>query len=209
MSNRIDFYETAKQSLSIPAGRGIVFVDGSVSQFLEVTEIINDSAPQYGSAKFRFDNAGYKMLSAIEPRQLPVAGKYVEVFEVYDLSEGNSVPGKHRIFTGQIESVEAVLDGGEDMIEVVARDYSARMERITVSRRRVDDGDSGNLIEGSSLVFNENGKGNASANDVIRNGKKSRVFSADGSGTYCAMSLMSKVTVCLRLWGRFARSQGY
>jgi hypothetical protein len=184
MSNRIDFYETAKQSLSIPAGRGIVFVDGSVSQFLEVTEIINDSAPQYGSAKFRFDNAGYKMLSAIEPGQLPVAGKYVEVFEVYDLGEGNSVPGKHRIFTGQIESVEAVLDGSEDMIEVVARDYSARMERITVSRRRVDDGDSGYLIEGSSLIFNENGKGNASANDVIRDGKKSRIFSADGSGTY-------------------------
>ncbi|MCF7956136.1 MAG: hypothetical protein K9M75_10065 [Phycisphaerae bacterium] len=184
MSNRIDFYNGASRSLSIPAGRAIVFIDGSVSQFLEVVEIIDDSAPEYGSARFRFDNTGYKMLSSKEPTQLPAAGKCVEVFEVYDLGEGNSIPGRHRIFIGQIENVDAVLDDSEDMIEVATRDYSAKMERITVSGRRVDDGDTGSRIEGSSLIFNEGGKGNASGSDVIRNGKKSRVFSSESSGTY-------------------------
>lgn len=188
MSNRIDFYDEAQRSLSIPAGRGIVFIDGSASEFYDVVEIIADSAPEYGSARFRFDNAGYKSQSEKEAGQLPIVGKGVEVFEVYESGEGIAAGAKRRIFIGQIESVETVTNDSEDLVEVVARDYSAKLERTTVSGRRIDDGDAGRLSASSAVIFNEGGKGNASSGDITRNGKKSRVFSDESDGTYWTCS---------------------
>lgn len=184
MSNRIDFYQGIEESLAIPAARLLVFVDGAVSVFFEAIEIIADSAPEYGSAKFRFDKASYEMLHEKELHSFPYIGRCVEVFEIYDKGEGASIPGKRRIFIGQIESVEEVSSESKDLIEVAARDFSANMERISVCGRRLDDGDIGYRVDGVSLVFNEDGKGNASYSDVLRGGKKSRVFQNNISGAH-------------------------
>ncbi len=188
MSNRIDFYQGVEQSLAIPAGRGLVFINGSASEFFEIIEIVSDSAPEFGSARFRFDKAGYEIQYDSQFGQLAAIGSLVEVFEVYDKGEATSIPGKRRIFIGQIESVEAVLGENEDLVEIVARDYSAKMERITVSGRRINQGDTGFQVDGVSLVFNEDGKGNASRSNLLRDGKKSRGFSADNNAVYWSCS---------------------
>ncbi len=189
MSNRIDFYQGVEQSLAIPAATGaVVFINGAASEFFEVIEIITDSAPEFGSARFRFDKAGYEAQHINQFAQLATVGSCVEVFEVYDKGEGTSIPEKRRIFIGQIESAEATLEENEDLVEIVARDYSAKMERITVSGRRINRGDTGFEAKGVSLVFNEDGNGNASRFSVLRNGNKSRLFSADSNSVYWTCS---------------------
>ncbi|MFH1371025.1 MAG: hypothetical protein ABII09_07040, partial [Planctomycetota bacterium] len=87
------------------------------------------------------------------------------------------------IFAGQVERIETKLGSDGETIEVVARDFSATLERITVFGRYVQDID-GRIVflEGARTVFNESGQPNASSELVEHKGNSTRLFAANTLG---------------------------
>jgi hypothetical protein len=86
------------------------------------------------------------------------------------------------IFAGQVERIETSFKPDGETIEVVARDFSATLERITVLGRWVQDVDGRTVfIEGERTVFNESGQPNASSELVEHKGNAVRLFAANTS----------------------------
>jgi hypothetical protein len=86
------------------------------------------------------------------------------------------------IFAGQVEGVETTIGPDGEVIEVIARDYSATLERIMVFGRQVQDIDGRTVfIEGAETVFNEAGQPNATIEPIEHEGSRIRLFVAGGS----------------------------
>ncbi len=80
------------------------------------------------------------------------------------------------IFAGQVERFETTLEDAE----VIARDFSAVMERITVfGRQAIDIDERVVFVEGMGTVFNEGGQANASNEPAEHNGNTVRLFAAN------------------------------
>ena len=50
MSNRVDYCLGEEQSLVVPAGRAVIFLDGELCPYLEVVRIVRSAGPGYGWA---------------------------------------------------------------------------------------------------------------------------------------------------------------
>lgn len=196
MSNSIDFYQGQITELAIPAGRLCVFIGGTLSEHFEVVEVVRGSDGEYSRAKLRFSTDGYRIGSAGELCKLPAMGRTVDIVQLYDSGEGTTNLVREFVFSGQIESIDAVLGGGADVVEVIAKDMSARLDRITVSGRRFDTGEWGTRFDGTQLVFNEDNKGNASRGEVTRNGTKSNVFALGESAAYWSCGAACMYLLC-------------
>jgi len=168
MSNRVDFYQSQKDELSIAAGRVEVFYDGSLCSQLKLVEIVRANWPEFGWAKLTSTNDG-----CFEPE----AGKSICIKYLFD--EGTSV-GSVVIFFGRIEKIESKFNSAGLSIEVTARDYSCELERITVYDRYIakDDG-TVILLGGADTIFNEAAEPNASSQTVLHNGRSVRLFAGE------------------------------
>jgi hypothetical protein len=176
MSNVVDFMQADEKGLVVPAGRPMVYLDGVLAEELEVVEICRGDQSEHSWASF---NCG--VLDAVNRCKMDtVCGKHVRVVEVYDGGVGKSKPFEMTIFYGRIDSVQTKLSGSECFIELVAKDFSSMLDRISVYGRRVScGGNDGVYMPSMQCVFNADGKGNRARVKGRANGKNYTVFEGD------------------------------
>ncbi len=185
MSNRVDFFQSEQTQLSLPAATVSVLLEGSLCPWLELKEIVLDSWPEFGWARFVYNRAGYPGTEKVFVEDIETVvsmGKRVSVERVYNGSAPGASGMSLTLFSGQIEGIEMRVAGDAELVEIIARDFSAQCGRRTLYGRRVVDSDGSNLfLEGVDTIFNEDGKANASAEIIVNNGNSYRAFCFDSS----------------------------
>ena len=174
MTNRIDFYQAEERKTAVPGGGAFVFIEGRLCENLEVIEIAKGETGERGSARMACQSN--ELNEEIE------IGKDVSIKWLYNpLSPAGGAEGLV-IFAGQVEGIEKRTGPDPDFIgiEVIARDFSATLEKVTVFGRHIRDIDGREVfIEGQRTVFNEDGQSNACEEMIEDKGSEVRLFAAD------------------------------
>jgi len=183
MSNRVDYSAAEERSLAVPAGRCVVYVEGMLCPYLEVVEIVRASGPGYGQARLSYNPAlwsGGKPVAVERIEAVAAIGKDVGIVALYNAPSGRTIVRSWKVFAGRIEAIETRIRGDSESVELIARDFSARLGRIVVYGQRVlNDGGSTIWLEGYETVFNRDGVANASRAVIQHGGKRHRVFEVD------------------------------
>jgi len=185
MSNRIDFFQPAQTQLTLPCATVSILLDGLLCPYLELIEIVRGNWPEFSWARLAYNPAAYpgaELIVAEEIETLFAMGRAVCIRQVYN----GAVPGASAfsfpIFAGKIECIESQIDPDGERVEIVAKDFNAELERITIYGRRVRDADGSALfLAGADTAFNEDGKPNAATELIDNNGKSYKVFCAEPS----------------------------
>ncbi len=184
MSNRVDFYQGECKALAIPAGRCEVFVEGMPRAFLEVVEIVRAGQPQFGSAKLRYNPAAAYMPKSVSIDQVErtaATGKRVGICQLVDVGIGEVKIEPQWLFVGKIEETQTKLGAGEQVLEITAKEFCARLDRVTVGGRRVaTTGGASTFNKSLEAVFNEDGQPNAATQKIQHNGKDYTAFAGEG-----------------------------
>jgi hypothetical protein len=167
MTNRVDIYQPERKELTIPAGGAFVFIEGRLCYCLEVVEILQGGSG-FGSARLVCHTDSGQIENTVE------IGKPINIKWLYNnLYPAGGAEGIV-IFAGQVERFETTPGDAE----VIARDFSAVMERITVFGRWATDIDERVVfVEGMGTVFNEGGQPNANGELMEHKGNIVRLFS--------------------------------
>ena len=179
MSNRVDFCRGQVQSLSVPAGRAVVFVDGLLCPFFEVKTIVRANGPGYGSTRLIYNPAVWpdgERVAVESIETIAAMGKRVRIVMPYDSGFGRTQVEGLCVFSGHVEKIEMVIGPDGEAVKVTAFDYAASLGRITVYGQRVSDMLS---LAGRETVFNRDNKPNAFDGLVKHDGREYRVFAAD------------------------------
>jgi hypothetical protein len=183
MLNRIDFFQSEYTNMALPAGRPVVFVDGRLCPFLEVGSVVRAAYPEFGWVKLIYNPAKLKDIEAVTGERIETVvpmGKLVSIQQVYEGAIGESAAMTVPIFVGQIEQVDRNLGRKGDIVEIIARDISAVLGRVTVYGQRLTTGVFETIfLEGFKTVFNKDGEPNASQKTIEYEGKHYSVFEAD------------------------------
>jgi hypothetical protein len=165
MSNRIDFYQPEQRQLALPAGSLSIFVDGMLCPTLELTEIVRGGWPEFSWAKLVYNPAGYTANSITPTEDIESElgiGKTLCVRSFFSDIPPTGTTSSFPIFHGSIECIETKMSGTDEQVEIIARDYSANFERVSVHGQRLVRADGTNVfLAGLDTVFNPNGKANA------------------------------------------------
>jgi len=184
MSNRVDFCQGECKDLAIPAGRCEVFVEGKACPFLGVVEIVRAGQPKFGSAKLRYNPAAYEgaQPTGIErAERIAAMGKRVGICRLVNTGIGEVRIEPVWVFVGRVEETRTKLGPKEQVLEVTAKEFSTRLDRVTVGGRRIATaGGESTFNDGLKCVFNEDGQPNASIQQVQHNGRSYTVFAGDG-----------------------------
>ena len=184
MSNRVDFHQGQCTDLAIPAGRCEVFVEGMPCPFLEVVQIVRAGQPQFGSAKLRYNPAAVDMplgVSIAQAERIAAMGKRVGICQLVDVGIGEVKIEPAWLFAGKVEETQTRLGAGEQELEITVRDFSARLDRVTIDGRRVATTGGQSLFDNTlECVFNADGQPNASIQKVQHNSKSYTVFAGEG-----------------------------
>ena len=188
MTNAIDFFQPDFQSLSLPAAATAVFVDGALCDDLEPVEIVRSGWPEFGWARLEA-----RAISAEQIEDRFAVGKTIRICQLYNATPPEVGIAGVPLFVGQIEAVEVKISGAGERIEVVAKDLSAALQRITVYGQRVlrTDGSSV-LLPALETVFNPLGTANASPEPILLDGRTRTVFSTganEASAWTCAEAI--------------------
>jgi hypothetical protein len=181
MSNRIDFFQSANESLSLPAATVSVFIDGCLCPDLAVIEIVRSGWPEFSWARLAYNPAAMSDPNYLSAEQVEGGfgmGKSVCVRQIYNGAPPDAEAFSLPIFEGQIENIETKIDFDGDKVEIIAKDFSVSLSRITVYGQRVTDDGSTLFLSGLETVFNPEGRANASPGPTQVNGKSYTVFSA-------------------------------
>jgi len=185
MSNRLDFFQPEQINLTLPSVTVSVSLDGTVCPYLELVEIVRAGWPEFNRAKLAYNPASYQQdeLLAVEDVETKLSiGRNLTVCQIYNDSAPGASAEALPIFAGRIEKMDSKLTSAGEIVEIVARDFSAELQRITVYGQRVLDLDGSTLfLTGQDVNFNENRQPNAAAEKINRNGCSYTVFSADNS----------------------------
>jgi len=185
MSNRIDFYQSEQTRLALPAASVSILVDGMLCPDLEPLEIVRSSWPEFNWAKFAYNPTAYtgavlKVSEDVENEFAP--GKRVCVRQYYNGIPPDAAVFSFPIFSGQIESIETRLTSDTEIVEIVAKDFSANLKRGSVYGQRLAKADSSNVFLASlDTIFNPDGKGNANPAEIEVNGRSYTAFCAESS----------------------------
>ena len=169
MSNRIDFFQPQQNELAIPASSVSVSLDGQLCPFLAVAQISLAANPDFACAKLIYHST--------EDEQIQT-GKTISIYQVFDNGTGTNQPQQLPLFEGYIETINLDFSGDTKTVEVIAKDLSARLKRITVYGSRVLSSDGTVFLPGTETVFNPDGIANASAITANYNGNTYTVFAA-------------------------------
>lgn len=152
MSNTIEVFQPECTSLALPAGTVMVSLDGVPCDELEPIELVRSSPPEFSWARLAAREDGFVM------------GQTVCLHQLYNRTAPESAMAAVPLFVGRIESIETAIDSQGQRFEIVARDFSATLDRITVYGQRVlrDDGDT-TFLAGLDTAFNPQGQANAAA----------------------------------------------
>ncbi len=193
MTNTIDLFQPAFDQLALPAATVAVFVDDALCADLEPVEIVRSSWPEFGWARLAYNPAARLDAAAIAPEQVEdrfLMGQTIRLCQVYNAAPPDVAVASLPLFVGQIETVETSIDGHGEGIEIVAKDISASLLRITVYGQRVLQSSGATvLLPGLATVFNPLGAANASSEPVTLDSKARTVFSMDthtAKGWTCA-----------------------
>jgi hypothetical protein len=196
MDNATDLFQPDFQQLALPAATAAVFVDGALREDLEPVEIVRSGWPEFGWARLAYNPAARLDADVILPEQIGdrfAMGKTVRLCQLYNGTPPDVAIVSLPLFVGQIEAVETRIGNDGERIEIVARDFSAALRRITVCGRRVLQSDGVTiLLPGLETVFNPLGAGNASLQPVTLDGKPRTVFSVrteDAKAWTCAETI--------------------
>jgi len=185
MSNRIDFFQSTQRQLALPSATVWILLDGSLCPYLELMEIVRSSWPEFSWARLAYNPAAYLgagLTAAEEIEAELIIGKSLCIRQVYNGVPPCSSVFSFPIFAGQIEGIETKIGPSGERVEVIAKDFSANLKRITVYGQRVMDlNDSTLFLAGADTIFNEDGKANAAVESIENNGKNYIVFCAEPS----------------------------
>jgi hypothetical protein len=165
MTNAIEFFASEHERLAIPAATTMVFVDGILCEHLEPAEIVHGSWPEFGWAKLVYNPAAQadpQRITAERIEDLFAMGQTVCLRQLHNPIPPEAATAGLPIFTGQIEGMETVIDGRHETLEILVKDCSAALGRITVYGRHIlqDDG-STMFFSGLDTTFNPSGQANA------------------------------------------------
>jgi hypothetical protein len=185
MSNRIDFFQSGQTGLSLAGATVSIFVDGLLRPYLELVEIVRGSWPEFGFARLAYNPAACADddLTAAEEIEARLAiGKPVCILQVHKGCAPSASVFSFPIFVGQTEGIETRIDADGERIELIAKDFSAILKRISVYGQRVGNSDgSGMFLAGPDTVFNASGRANAGIAPIENNGSSYTVFCAEPS----------------------------
>ncbi len=185
MSNRIDFFQSAQTRLALPAAAVSVFINGSLCSDLAVIEIVRSGWPEFSWARLDYNPAAHQDANWMPAEQVETKfamGKSLCIRQIYNGIPPGAAAFGLPIFDGQIETIETKIDSDGEILEVIAKDFSASLSRITVYGQRITDTDSSTLFLASlETVFNPEGRANAGQGPAQVNGKSYTVFSAKPS----------------------------
>ncbi len=186
MTNTIDFFQPEFHQPALSAAAIAVFVDGTLCEDLEPVEIVRSGWPEFGWAKLAYNPAGRLDAVAIAAEQTEdrfAMGKTIRLCQLHNATPPDVAIGHLPIFVGQVETVETNIDSSGERIEIVAKDISATLARITVYGQRVLQSDGAAvLLPGLETVFNPLGAGNATPEPVALDSRSRTLFSASPSG---------------------------
>lgn len=185
MSNRVDFFQPKRTKLAIPSATVLINLDGMACPVLELVEIVRAGWPEFSRARLAYNLASYQQdnLLAIEDVETRLSiGKSINICQIYNDSAPAVAAEGLPIFVGRIEAIDSKLTSTGEIVEVVARDFGAELQRITIYGQRVRNLDGSTLfLAGQDTNFNENRQPNAATEKIDRNGRSYTVFSADRS----------------------------
>jgi len=183
MSNRIDFFQSAQTQLSLPSAATSILLDGSVCPFLELVEIVRCGWPEFSWARLAYNPAAYTGAGSVAAEEIGIelaVGKTICIRQIYNGSAPGAAAFSFPIFDGQVEDMETRLGPDGERVEIVAKDFSANLKRISVYGQRVGGSDGSTLfLAGPDTVFNANGKANAKIEPIENNGNSYTVFCAE------------------------------
>ena len=180
MSNRIDFFQPKYTDMTLPASKPVVFVNGQLCPFLEVESVIRAADPEFSWAKLVYNPTELEDIEALAGERIETIapmGKHLSIHQVYEGAVGESAALKIPVFAGQVEQINRNFDSKGEGIEIIARDVSAVLGRITVYGRRMATSDSNTVfLDGFKTIFNDGGNPNASAATIEYEGRKCKIF---------------------------------
>jgi len=183
MTNAIDLFTPEYERLAVPASTTVVFVDGALCEDLEPVEFVRSSWPEFSWARLLYNPAAQADPERIDPERIEDRfgmGRTVCLRQLYNAIPPETAIDSLPVFTGQIEGIETSLDGRDETVEILVKDYSAALDRITVYGRHVLRNDGSTLfLSGLDTTFNPSGQANAGADPVTVESKTYRAFSAD------------------------------
>jgi hypothetical protein len=185
MSNRIDFFQSELTCPALPAASVSIFVDGKLCSALEPIEIVRDGWPEFSRARLVYNIAAFVNSDLMLPEDIETVfamGKTLRICSVYNAAASGTVVFSYPLFDGQIESIETKLHCDRQTVELVARDFSVNLERVTVFGQRISNSNGTDVfLKGFDTVFNPDSKPNASESPVNLHGKNYRAFCPEGS----------------------------
>jgi len=185
MSNRIDFFQSEQSRLALPAASISILVDGILCPNLEPREIVRGDCPEFSWAKFVYNPAAHTGEAAKAAEDVEydfAAGKTVCIRQYYNGVPPGAATFSFPIFNGQIDSIETRRTDDGETVEIIARDFSTNLKRISIYGRRLAKADGSNVfLAGPDTIFNPDGKGNASTAPIDVGSKTYTVF--DGEST--------------------------
>ena len=185
MLNTIDLFQSEQMRLSLAAASVSVMVDGMLCPDLEPIEIVRCGWPDFSWARFTYNPAAYagEALKAVEDVGAEFAiGKTIRIGQRYNGTKPGAATFSLPIFHGHIDSIETKLSPDGELVEIIARDFSANLKRLLIYGQRVAKADGSEVfMAGLDTVFNPDSKGNADPTLLEVSDKRYTVFHAEPS----------------------------
>jgi len=185
MSNTIDFFQSEQRQLSLPAAYVSILVDGRLCPTLEVIEIVRSGWPEFGWAKLAYNLAAHTVADVKAAEDVVhefAAGKNVCIRQYYNADLCGPAVFALPIFSGQIESCETQRTASGERLEIIARDFSVNLKRLSVYGQRLAKTDGSSIfLAGLDTIFNPDGKGNANQTATDLDGKSYTVFCGEST----------------------------
>jgi len=185
MSNRVDFFQSTQKKMALPAASVSILAGGQLCPFLELIEVVRGGWPEFSWARLAYNPAACASadLVAAEDIEAELAmGEHVCIQQIYNGIPPGAAAFVLPLFEGQIEGIETEIGPNGERVDIVAKDFSANLRRITVYGQRVGDSDGSSLLlAGVDTVFNPDGKANAGPEPMMVDGRSYTVFCAEQS----------------------------
>ena len=185
MPNTIDLFQPEQKRLTLAAASVSIMVDGMLCPDLEPVEIVRSGWPDFSWARFTYNPAAYagEALKAVEDIGAEfAAGKTVRIRQCYNGTEPGAATFSLPIFHGHIDSVETELSLDGELVEIIARDFSANLKRFSIYGQRLAKADGSDVfLAGLDTVFNPDSKGNADPTPLEVGDRRYTIFHAEPS----------------------------
>ena len=169
-TNRVDFYQSEQNDLTIAAGEVRVFVEGRMQPALAAKKIVRAGRPEFGWARIALietpdqttdtgvdyatpHNGGATRhdVDVVSQR----VGKRIKIVRYLKSKARPEVVRSVCIFAGQIERIDREIGKSGEVLEFFARDFSCQMENVTVYGRYAVGADGSVIfLPGLDTIFN-------------------------------------------------------